>query len=390
MTTENATPIEEDFEHYSIYDDEIAQRLGQFYAAARQQCPIISTDADGGYSILTRYDDIKTALADPQTFSSSWGVPNGKKEPPIIVDPPTHRDYRLLLNRFFSYRSLEPQQARIREIANRRIDTWIDKGEVEFVREFAGSFTATVLAEIIFNDTDSSWTYELQKMMEDVATKGDHVSSYALARQVAKDKIEARLASGVRKDDVLDAVLHGTIEDRPLTQAEREGTLITLFGGGLDTTKASLTGIMLHTARVPELEDRLRNINWEDPTLDEFIRELSPVSGFGRIATTDTRLGGYDIAAGTKFMISFFSANHDETKFPNPDQLDFNRDSKHVGFGYGIHRCIGMQLAKLQIGIGLQELFKRITNVRLADDEIVYCAGLPRFVRNLRLSFDRV
>jgi cytochrome P450 len=381
----------EDFEHFNIYDEEVAQRLGQFYETARHQCPIISTDSDGGYSILTRYDDVKTALGDPETFSSSWGVPNGKMEPPIIVDPPTHRDYRLLLNRFFSYRSLEAHQARIREIANRQIDKWIDKGEVEFVHEFADPYTATVLAEIIFNDTDSSWTQEIQTALEENATKGDHATTFGLARVVAKEKMAARLASGERKDDVLDALLYGTIEDRPLTQEEREGTLITLFGGGLDTTKASLTGITLHTARAPELEDRIRDINWEDPTLDEFIRELSPVSNFGRIATTDTKLGGYDIAAGTKFMVSFFSANHDETKFPNPNELDFSRDSKqHVGFGYGIHRCIGSQLAKLQIGIGLQELFKRITNVRLADDEIVYCAGLPRFVKNLRITFDRV
>jgi cytochrome P450 len=380
----------EDFDHHSIYDEEVAQRLGQFYETARQQCPIINTDADGGYSILTRFDDVKEALGDPKTFSSSWGVPKGKMEPPITVDPPTHRDYRLLLNRFFSYRSLEPHQARIREIANRHIDQWIDKDEVEFLAEFADPFTAVVLAEVIFNDTDSSWTYEVQKIHEN-STKGDYKPYHDFTRQVANDKMDARLASGVRKDDVLDAILHGTIEGRPLTQEEREGTLMTLFGGGLDTTRASLTGIMLHTARAPELEDRLRNINWEDPTLDEFVRELSPVAHFGRIATTDTELGDHEFAAGTKFVVSFFSANHDETKFPNPNELDFDRDAKqHVGFGYGIHRCIGMQLAKLQIGIGLQELFKRITNVRLIDDEIVYCAGLPRVPKHLRLAFDRV
>ena len=97
--------------------------------------------------VLTRYDDIKAALSDPETFSSSWGAPRIEMKPPIAVDPPTHRDYRLLLNRFFSFRSLEPHEDRIREIANRQIDRWIDRGEVEFVHEFGAPYTAMVLAE---------------------------------------------------------------------------------------------------------------------------------------------------------------------------------------------------------------------------------------------------
>jgi cytochrome P450 len=286
---------------------------------------------------------------------------------------------------------LEPHEARIREIANRQIDPWIERGDVEFVHEFADPFTATVLAEIIFNETDSSWTRELQSSFEEHATKGDITATFELARKVAVAKMERRVESGEEKDDILNAVLHGTIDGRPLTREEREGTLITLFGGGLDTTKASLTGIMLHLTKDPALEDRLRVINWTDDSIDEFVRELSPVAYFGRIATDAVQIGDNEFARGTRFLISYYSANHDETEFTDPDSLDFARDARrHVGFGYGIHRCLGMQLGKLQIAIGLQELFKRITNVRIAQDEVVYCAGLPRFPENLRLSFDRV
>ena len=136
---------------------------------------------------------------------------------------------------------------------------------------------------------------------------------------------------------------------------------------------------------------QIRHIGWKDSKLDEFIRDLSPVSYFGRIATQDVQIGDENFAAGARFLISFFSANHDESEFSDPNAIDFDRDHRRsLGFGYGIHRCIGMQLAKLQISVGIQEVFKRITNVRLQQDEIIQSVGLPRFPLSVPLSFDQV
>jgi cytochrome P450 len=380
---------EHDFEHFSIYDHGAAQRLGELFAAARQRCPVITTDVDGGYSVITRYAEVKQALASPDRFSSSWGAPRATMEPPIVVDPPLHRHYRLLLNRFLSYRALEPHMDRIREIANMQIDRWIDRGEAEFIHEFADPFTAAVLAEIIFNDSDASWTHAIQESLERMGAEGD-LGWLDLAREFAVRKMEERIASGKSVDDILNAVIYGKIDGRPLTQEEKEGTLMTLFAGGLDTTKAALSGILIHVARAPELEDLVRNITWKDTEIDEFVRHVSPVAYFGRIAKQDVQIGDDNFAAGTKFLISFFSANHDESEFANPDAIDFDRDHRRsLGFGFGIHRCIGMQLAKLQISIGLQELFKRITNVRLRQEEILYSVGLGRFPLSVPISFDR-
>jgi cytochrome P450 len=379
-----------DFEHFSIYDQDTAQNAREIFAAARQHCPVISTDADEGYSVITRYDDVKEALGSPELFSSAWGAPRGKMEPPIVVDPPLHRHYRLLLNRFLSYRALEPYVDRMREIANVQIDRWVDRGEVDFIREFADPFTATVLAEIIFNDTDAAWTRLIQEGLKDAGTDGS-THWLEIAREFANKKMEERIASGKDEDDILNAIINGKIDGRPLTQEEREGTLMTLFGGGLDTTKAALSGIMIHVARAPQLEEKIRHIGWKDNAIDEFVREISPVSYFGRIATQDVPIGDENFAAGTRFLISFFSANHDESEFSDPNTIDFDRDHRRsLGFGYGIHRCIGVQLAKLQIGVGIQEVFKRITNVRLQQDEIIQSVGLPRFPLSVPLSFDQV
>jgi cytochrome P450 len=377
---------------FDIFSDELAQHLPETLAYARRQCPVIHTEADGGYSVITRYEDVRQVLGDPKTFSSAWGVPRGKINPPIIVDPPDHRDYRMLLNRFFSYKALEPHEARIRALANRAIDVWVDRSEVEFVREFADPFTASVLGEVIFNDLEASeWTHQIQVKMEEESSRGDIEGAHDIGRQVARRKLEEERSSKEEtRDSIVKAISNATVGGRPLSQEEQEGTLITLFAGGLDTTKATLSGILLHVARDPQLEDHVRNLHWTDPALDEFIRDLAPVLQFGRVVTRETSVGGRRFFPGDKILVHFWSANHDESVFENAGSLELERDAKlHVGFGFGIHRCIGSQLARIQIAMGLQELFRRITNVQLVKDAVTYSSGLARFPRSLELRFER-
>jgi cytochrome P450 len=373
---------------FDIYSDELAQHMPEVLAYARTQCPVIETAS--GYSVITRYDDVRRVLSDPGTFSSAWGVPRGKMEPPIVIDPPDHRDYRTFLNRFFSFKALEPNEERIRALANRAIDVWIGRGEVDFMREFADPYTASVLGNIILGDSDAAkWTGQLQTGMEHQGVAGDFDGVFSLAREVARRKLEEERTNPTRSDSIVKAIVEARVADRPLSQEEQEGTLVTLFLGGLDTTKATLTGIMLYIAQHPEAEERLRSVHWNDPALNEAIRILSPVPNFGRVCTRDVSVGGHQFSEGDKLLVNFWSANHDETAFANADEWDFDRDARgHVGFGYGIHRCIGTQLARLQIAIALQELFRRISSVRLSNPDISYSAGLSRYPRGVRLEFD--
>lgn len=163
-----------------------------------------------------------------------------------------------------------------------------------------------------------------------------------------------------------------------------------LFMGGLDTTRGALGTIAVHLATTPGIEDRLREPGWVKHDLEEFIRHDSPVITMARTVVEDVELGGRLLRAGDRLGIHFASANWDETKFDDAQDLRFDRPlSGHAGFGLGIHRCIGMHLARVQITVAFDELLARITNLRLAGGEVLWAPGVVTAPHTLDLEFDR-
>ena len=157
-----------------------------------------------------------------------------------------------------------------------------------------------------------------------------------------------------------------------------------LFLGGLDTTRSAIGTIAMHIAMQPELEARVRDPRWVRNDMDEFIRHASPVATFGRTVTRDTEVGGCPMRKGDRVLVRFDSANRDEEKFPNADQLQFDPPrGGNAGFGLGIHRCVGMHLARVEITIAFEELLARDhqSEIRRRSDRTQVGAGdrqLPR------------
>jgi len=184
----------------------------------------------------------------------------------------------------------------------------------------------------------------------------------------------------------------GNVQGRPLTEDEKLGMLLNLFLGGLDTTRAAIASIVGNLVQNPGLEQRLRNPDWVKSDLDEFLRFDSVVTALGRQVTGDTELGGTQLHEGDRVLVHYYSANHDSARFAGPDRLDFARDSNpHVAFGVGVHRCLGSNLARLQIRIAFDELLARVENIRLTDPdvEIRYLPGPSRMPVSMRVSFDK-
>jgi cytochrome P450 len=138
--------------------------------------------------------------------------------------------------------------------------------------------------------------------------------------------------------------------------------------GGLSTTNAALTATFAHVATTPGLEQHLRASDWTRQELDEFLRFEPPVGCLSRTVTQDATLAGQALRAGDVVLLHFAAANRDPEVFDDPDHLILDRQNNpHLSFGLGDHRCIGSNLARMQIEIGANELLARIQGIRLAE-----------------------
>jgi cytochrome P450 len=208
----------------------------------------------------------------------------------------------------------------------------------------------------------------------------------AIAEQFLRD----RAKSGSTRDDVLSAIVNGTVQGRPLTMEEQIGATTILFTGGLDTTKAALGSIIRQVALHPELEARLRDPSWIKGDLDEFLRYESPIMFMARTVAQDTELDGCPLKAGDRVAIHFAAANRDPARFDDPDELRFDRQrNPHAAFGMGVHRCIGLHFARMQIEIAVRELLARVTNLRIpAGEHVEMATGVVQSPERLPLEFD--
>jgi cytochrome P450 len=383
-------------ESFDTFDPAHEEWKYDAFAYAREHCPVVRTETDstGQMTMITRYTDVRRVLEDPATFSSVGGspAPAPVRLGPLDADPPLHTGLRKLLNPLFSRTFALRYEAEMRAYAAELIDGWVDNGKVELLSEFAGPFVARVLARMVFDEKDMSKMDRAKQVVVRVAEEGTEESFFDLAL-LSAEYLSAAIENPPEEDGVLKALVTGTINGEGVSEDEALGAVNVLFLGGLDTTRSAIGTIAMHIAMQPDLEERVRDPRWVRQDMDEFIRLTSPVATFGRTATKDTEVGGCPIRKGERLLVRFDSANRDETKFPDADKLQFDPPrGGNAGFGLGIHRCIGMHLARVEIAIAFEELFKRITNLRLDADpaDLKWAPGIANYPDRVPLLFDKI
>jgi cytochrome P450 len=371
-----ALEVEDLAPHLDLFDPSHSERLWEVLSYARTACPVLKTDADEGYYIITRYDDLRTVLEDPGTYSSVQaglrGVP--LPMPPLTEDPPRHIEYRRALNKYLSRSFLGRYAADVRDTARTLLDNLVPRGRFDFMTDYAIPFTSRNLARVILDDSNAERIQRAIAIATRISSEGDPQAFFDMAA-LAEEFLRDRADSGSQRDDVLSAIVNGTVEGRPLTLQEQVGATMIMFTGGLDTTKAALGNIASHLAGDATLEQRLRDPEWIKADLDEFLRYESPITFMARTVTRDTELGGCPLKPGDRVAVHYASANRDESRFEHADRLDFDRRrNPHAAFGLGPHRCIGMHFARLQIEVAFGELLSRVTNLRIPQDAQVQTA----------------
>ncbi|WP_375476537.1 cytochrome P450 [uncultured Jatrophihabitans sp.] len=389
-----AKTVDEILEHLDVFDPDQRENFVDALAEARTRCPVLHTESDGGYYLVTKYADVRTVCEHPETYSSANPAVKGAlpvRLIPLDADPPEHRGFRQLLNPYFSRSFLMRYEADMRKIAQDAIAKFIDRGEFEAVSEFAIPFSAGSLARIVLVTDDQDLVDRGVAAVKRTAVESTPETFGAVA-MIAMEAMAEAEANAAGREDVLAAIVTAEIDGAPLTPEQRLGIITTLFLGGLDTTRGMLVNIAYHLAARPDIEARLVQPDWWRGELDEFLRYEPTVSFMARTVTQDTVLGGVELKAGDRVVPHFFSANRDEERFEHAHELDLDRTGNpHAAFGLGVHRCLGLNFARIQLAIAFEELLRVATNFRVKPGtDIPRQMGVPlNSPESLHLQFDR-
>ncbi|WP_419844751.1 cytochrome P450 [Candidatus Poriferisocius sp.] len=383
--------------HYTLERPEEAVDPQSIYRDLRDNTPVVqlSGRSTTGTLTISRHEDVMRALRTPELFSSdSSAVQIGNTRPlvPLQVDPPHHSKHRKALDPLFAPKQMVKYEPRVRELIRELIDDVADNGHCNFHNDIAEPLPSTIFVELLGLPVSRVNEFlalkdgiirpparSLEERYEMVKATGQKI--YAVLEEV----VEARMEE--RQDDFLSTIIDAKVDGQPLSRDDVVDIGYLFFLAGLDTVSASLDCIVAYLAQNPDHRQRVA----DDPAIiphaiEELLRYESPVPIVPRITTADTEMSGCPIAEGSRITVLLGSANTDERVWDNPDQVDFDRESnKHLGFGGGVHRCLGSHLARMELRVALEEWHARVPDYRLADGlELRYSPGI-RQVDNLEL-----
>jgi cytochrome P450 len=362
----------------------------------RQTCPVAHTDRFNGVYFPTRYEDIKTITYDTDHFSSQRvvvrEVPINTPSPPITFDPPRHGPARHILMSWFTPNAIRPLEVRTREMCAEMIDRLSEQDSCDAAEDYAKHIPARVIAYMLGvpesdGDRFRGWIQEsLEEGVTDYAKAvhgRDGMNNY-FREQVAVRRAE-RESGEPPGDDLISTLLDARIDGQPLDDDYMVNSLRLLLTAGLDTTWSAIGASLYHLATHPEDRERLIAHPELMPTaVEELLRAYAPVT-MARVIVEDTEVAGCPFKAGQMVMLPFPSANRDPEAFPDPDKVILDRaENRHLAFGIGIHRCLGSNLARMELRVALEEWLRRIPDFELADpDGVTWSQGTVRGPRRL-------
>jgi cytochrome P450 len=399
----------------------LLQNPYEYFARLRSEAPVFRDPKTGVVAVST-YDLVLEVNKRPKIYSSdmakilkSGGVGTIDPEEAAIMaegqpwvntmltaDPPAHTRYKKLAMKAFTQARVEALSDSIVEGVDRLLDGFQKDGVVEFKSQFADHLPSMVIADMLGVPRSEIPQFQIwlraaitrlaggasREQRLDAARKEIDLQRYLIAA------IDERRASP--RNDVISDLVHATLADegdpRPLGVAEMIGMLHQIFTAGQETTAQALSYAIYQLIVNPDQRELARS----NPTLyvsvvEETLRHLTPTNNMWRIVKEDTTLGGVGLKAGEVMLLRYGSANRDDKKFADGETFDVRPNAKeHLAFGAGIHTCLGMALARKEMGIALPIVFERLKNLRLAPGKSFSFAPSPllRGVLSLHLEFD--
>ena len=384
--------------HDDLLHPDVIQDPYTYFHRLREEDPVHWNEKFEGW-VLTTYEDVSKAFHDTR-LSSERMKPSVKMEKKkaeelaatysllskwmVFNDPPKHTRLRMLANKAFTPKAVSELQPRILEITNELLDQIAERESIDFIKDFAYSLPILVISDMLGlppedRDKLKKWSDDLLLFVFATNDPDRHTK--------AKDSLEEMVSylehiiqerKKNPRNDLITAIAHAGEQGDKLTDEEIIATCVLFVFGGHETTTNLLTnGILALLTNEAEF-DKLKN----DPSLmstaiEEFLRYDGPSKAMIRIAKEDVRIGDKTIREGDRLLLVQAAANRDPEKFSNPNQLDITRHpNPHLGFGRGIHYCLGAPLARLEGKIGIEQVIRRFPNMQLATNQVEWLPTL--------------
>ena len=381
----------------SFFGPETLEDPHPFFAWLRREAPVWRVP-ETGHWLVSRYEDVRRACQDPETFTARLGAVVTRDERGAVTlldigladtphgsvlgvaDGAPHTRHRQAVGRTFSPRRLRELESAAREIAGECVARCLRAREVDLVRDFARPIPRrlmTVLLGLPVEDEEriEAWSDGQISLMGGLPAR-DELARAGRASAAFVAYLDAHLERALREPGPgvvgdLARSVRGDAET-PLSRAEAVGILVQLVVGGNETTVGLIAAAARFAAELPGMWERLRAGPDEIPAfVEESLRLETPAHGNYRRTTRAVSLGGVALPRGATLALLWGSANRDEREFPDPDRFVLHRPNLkgHLGFGHGDHFCLGSALARLEARVALEELLSRAASVRVPRPE---------------------
>lgn len=402
-----------------------------FEEIQRADAALIYSESLGAW-ISTRYDDVLEIMRDTETWSSRspssvgdragqmatamaelatdpamagifGAVMDDRRQARVLLnaDPPDHVRQRRAVNAAFRPSKIRAMEPAVREISERLVAAFGDRGSVEWVSEYAVLLPMEVIARALGVSggedllTFKRWSDSLVMPVGNASPSVAQVREFLVHSKEFGDYFSAALEQRRTHPtgDLLSDVANAHVDGQPLSPAEQLSMCSQFLVAGNETTTKLITNLAYHLAGDAELQGRMRaDRSLVEHLVEEALRFEAPVQGLFRVATVDTVFHGIDIAAGSSVWIVYAAANRDPGRFACPHQLDVDRDNadEHLAFGHGEHFCIGARLARLEAAVAVEAILDHLPNLCVAPGfEPAYeDSFILRGMRALPLTFD--
>ncbi|HET9139527.1 cytochrome P450 [Actinophytocola sp.] len=384
------------------FKDNLGIELDERYRAVRETPGMIRVQMPFGEPawLATRYSDARLVLGD-RRFSRAMSVdrdaprltPNRLTQNILAMDPPEHTRLRTLVAKAFTMHRMEALRPRVREIAEAALAEMVAGGQpADLVEQFALTIPVAVICELLgvpLTDRPKFRAWSDAAMSTARMTLEQFEANQSGLRGYIADLIAARRAQPA--DDLITALVEARDERDRLSEDELIDILVTLLVAGHETTATQIPNfvyvLLERPARWAEL---LADPELIPAAVEELLRfvPLGEGPGFPRYATEDIEVGGTLVREGEPVVIAVGAANRDELRFPGADEVRFDRENnQHIGFGHGVHHCLGATLARVELQEALRVLLARVPNLRLAGDLVWKTEMLVRGPRTMPVGW---